>query len=354
SWQEQQLAERIADDVRGVRFTQNDLSTKPTARQDSAIAGDVKSRLAWDVLVEHDPVAATVKDAKVTLAGTVGSAAERRRAISDAWVDGVKDVNAGPLVVNLSAPPDKNLEPGSVKSDTGIALAIKEAALYDPRVKSFNVDPSVANGVVTLTGTVDTLNAKMAAEALARSTVGVTDVKNQLVARSQQPASDRALERSVKDALIFDPSVDAHDIFVSVKGGIVTLTGSVGTSFDKAEAFDVVSRTAGATAVDDKLGVRDQLIPYVYSAYVDPYLPYVESWYVIGARPFGTDNDIKNRIESELTWSPFVHPSEVHVSVMNGKATLTGTVQTLRERQAAAQCALEGGAVLIDNELKLS
>jgi hypothetical protein len=39
---------------------------------------------------------------------------------------------------------------------------------------------------------------------------------------------------------------------------------------------------------------------------------------------------------------------------MNGKATLTGTVQTLRERQAAAQCALEGGAVLIDNELKLS
>jgi osmotically-inducible protein OsmY len=52
SWQEQELAERIADDVRGVRFTQNDLATKRTpTRLDSAIAGDIKTRFVWDVLI---------------------------------------------------------------------------------------------------------------------------------------------------------------------------------------------------------------------------------------------------------------------------------------------------------------
>ena len=79
SWQEQQLAERIADGVRGVLMTENTLSraSKPK-RVDNAIADDVKSRLAWDVLVEHDPVAVAVKDSNVTLSGSVGSAAENR------------------------------------------------------------------------------------------------------------------------------------------------------------------------------------------------------------------------------------------------------------------------------------
>jgi len=88
SWQERQLAERIADGVRGIRLTQNALVTKYKAkRTDDAIAGDVKSRLQWDALVEHDPLEAKVTDSRVTLSGTVGSAAERSRAITDAWVE---------------------------------------------------------------------------------------------------------------------------------------------------------------------------------------------------------------------------------------------------------------------------
>jgi osmotically-inducible protein OsmY len=355
SWQEQQLAERIADDVRGVRLTQNDLTTKRSAtRQDGAIAGDVKTRLAWDVLVEHDPITATVNGSRVTLSGTVGSVAEKSRAITDAWVDGVASVDAKSLAIDMTRPPDKNLQPASAKSDSAIASAIKEAAFYDPRVKSFNLNPSVTNGVATLTGTVDTLNAKMTAEALARSTVGVTDVKNLLVARSQQPLADRVLEDRVKDALIFDPLSAAHSIFVTAKGGRIKLTGTVGTFFEKAEAFDVASRMAGVTLVDDALEVRDQAIPYVYSAYIDPFMPYVEAWYVIALRPTGTDAEIKSRIESEFSWSPFVHPDEVHVTVQNGKATLTGTVPTFLEREAAANCALEAGAVKIDNQVKVS
>ena len=50
---------------------------------------DVKARLQWDIWINGDPIKATVKDGKVTLAGTVGSAIAKSRALDDAWVNGV-------------------------------------------------------------------------------------------------------------------------------------------------------------------------------------------------------------------------------------------------------------------------
>jgi len=355
SWQEQKLAERIADHVRGVRFTQNDLITRrTTSRHDGAILADIDTRLKWDVLVEQDPLTATVKDGKVTLTGTVGSASEKSRAMDDAWVDGVTRVDGSGITVDSVHPPDANLAGAAPKKDSDVASAIKDAATYDPRIKSFNFAVQVRDGVATLMGTVDTLNAKLTAEALARNTVGVKDVQNQLAVVSKQPVEDRALETRVKEALIFDPLSDAHDIAVSANAGTVTLAGKVGTFFEKAEVFDTVSALAGVKNVNNRLEVRDQLVPYVYSQFVDPDLPYVSTWYVFAVKPSGTDDEIRHRIEAEFSWNAFVHPESVHVTVDHGKATLTGNVHSSREREAAAQCALEAGAVAIDNELKVS
>jgi len=355
SWQEQKLAERIVDHVRGVRFTQNDLVTRRnTSRQDSAIAADIDTRLKWDVLVEHDPLTVAVKQSKVTLTGTVGSASEKSRAMDDAWVDGVTSVDGTGIVVDSAHPPDANLARNAAKNDSEIAAAIKDAATYDPRLTPFNLAVRVRDGVATLLGTVDTLNAKLTAESLARNTVGVKDVENQLAVVSKQPLQDRALEARVKEALIFDPLSDAHEIAVSANGGTVTLAGKVGTFFEKAEVFDTVSAIAGVKNVNNQLEVRDQLVPYVYSEFVDPDLPYVSTWYVFAVKPSGSDEQIRSRIESEFSWNAFVHPESVHVQVDHGKATLTGNVHSLREREAAAQCALEAGAVAIDNELKVS
>jgi osmotically-inducible protein OsmY len=354
SWQEKQLAGRIADGVRGVRLTQNDLLTKYKAkRTDSAIAADVRSRLQWDALVEHDPVEANVTDGRVVLSGSVGSAAEKSRAAVDAWVDGVSSIDATGIVVQWWDRHDSNLRRNAMRSDIEIAAAIKQAAFYDPRVKSFNINPSVTNGIVTLTGTVETLNAKMAAEALARNTVGVVAVENQLVARPRESATDLILQGRLRDALTFDPLLEANEVFLTVNGGQVKLTGTVGSFFERAEATDVASGLSGVTLVDDELKVREPGIPYVYSAYLDPYTPYVTTWYVLSARPLETDSDITTRIKNGFLWSPFVHASSIHVNVVNGKATLTGTVHSFRERQAASDNALDAGAITVDNELKV-
>jgi osmotically-inducible protein OsmY len=67
-----------------------------------------------------------------------------------------------------------------------------------------------------------------------------------------------------------------------------------------------------------------------------------------------TDWEIKEDIEDELFWSPFVDSNEVRVSVKDGVATLTGVVDTWRERGAAADNAYDDGAKEVRNYLRVT
>jgi osmotically-inducible protein OsmY len=354
SWQEEQLAERIADGVWGVKQVQNELKARFGAkRTDDAIVGDIRSRLSWDSLVENDPVGVYAKDGKVILSGTVGSAAEESRAITDAWVDGVISVDPSQLEVRWWNHPDKNLRTQASRSDQDVAKAIRDAMRYDPRVKPFEITAQVTNGVATLTGTVGTIKTKMAAESLARNTVGVNLVKNQVELMPEEALSDRAIGDRIDTILAFDPVTDSRDVHVTVKGGEVDLTGSVDTDFASAEAFDVASGVSGVKAVKDDLIVREPEVPYVYSSYLDPYEPYAEGWYMIAQQTKASDATLEQQIDTQIRRSPFVPPDDVHVQVKNGKATLTGTVATSRERDTAGNDAFQAGATAVDNELKL-
>ena len=68
--------------------------------------------------------------------------------------------------------------------------------------------------------------------------------------------SDSEIERDVKDELQWDPDLDASDIAVSVKNGVVTLAGFVKSYTDKYEAEAAAKRVAGVTAVANDIEVR--------------------------------------------------------------------------------------------------
>jgi osmotically-inducible protein OsmY len=355
SWQEQQLAERVANGVRGVRFTRNDLTTQPKLhRTDAEIEADVKSRLAWDALVEFDPIRVSVRDRQVTLSGTTGSVAERVRAANDAWVDGVRNVDASGLVVGSAQRPDVSLRrlAGS-KSDSEIANAIRNAVRYDPRIRAADVTPLVTDGAVTLRGTVDTLSARMAAAALARNIVGVRSLNNQLTVRAPRLVSDAILLNQVSDALVFDPLLDLRDVEIAVKSGQVTLTGSVDTNFEHAEVLDDVSGIANVTRIADQLTVKNPAQPFVYSAWIDPFTPHTDEASLTGVRPTLSDSELAQRIRAQFKQSAFVYPEDVSVRVERGEATLTGTVSSYRERQAAVDGALQAGALIVHDQLSL-
>jgi osmotically-inducible protein OsmY len=68
--------------------------------------------------------------------------------------------------------------------------------------------------------------------------------------------SDADIERDVKEELAWNPDLDATDIAVSVKKGVVTLTGFVKSFTDKYEAEAAAKRVAGVVAVANDIEVR--------------------------------------------------------------------------------------------------
>jgi osmotically-inducible protein OsmY len=192
----------------------------------------------------------------------------------------------------------------------------------------------------------------MAAEALAKSTVGVVAVRNYLGIQPRERVNDWVLARRIRNALVYDPYTESLEIDVDVENGKVTLTGEVETAFERAQATDIVGRISGVVDLDNRIAT-DGKGYFAYDAYLCPYDPYFDSWTYVPSSTAGSDREIARGIEAELRWSPFVDADEVHVSVENGEATLTGSVDTLAERAAATHNAFQGGAVSVRNHLKL-
>jgi osmotically-inducible protein OsmY len=331
SWQEKQLSEEVTKGVRGVRKVKNGIKVDyKSDRPDHEIKAEIETRLANDVRVDDALINVQVKDGKVTLGGTVGCLAEKSRARTDAWVGGVDSVDASGLDIEWWARDEmrrKSLY--ASRGDEEIKKAVEDAFLYDPRVLSFKPEVSVRKGTVTLTGTVGNLRAKRAAEQDARNTIGVWRVENHLRVRPEKRVSDRELEQRVGTALAGDPYLDRWDVNVSAYSGRVYLSGEVNTSFERDRAGFIAEGVKGVVEVENTID-----------------FDYVWRW-----KP---DWEIKQDVESELYWSPYVDSDNVTVSVEGGAVTLAGKVDTWYERQAAVENAFEGGSKDVFDKLEFT
>lgn len=356
SWTERELSATVASGVKGVKGVANDITVSwKDQRPDTEIAADVKAALAWDRLVDDDAIAVEVSSGQVTLTGSVGSAAERRRAAAMSWVSGVRLVKSDGLAVEPSARADQLRSGRYVQpADEAIADAIEDALVFDPRVISVHVTPEVENGIVTLSGTVPTAGARQAAVAAARNTVGVWRVKDHLRVRSAVDIDDASLAASVRQALARDPYVERFDVTVGVRDGIATLTGDVDMSFQKRQAEEVAANVNGVVAVRNFLGVKDPASRLAYQPFADQRPPDHYNWFHPPAWAVRSDWEIAQDIRSELWWSPFIDADDVKVTVRDGVATLTGTVSTWNERRVASENAIEGGAISVQNHLEVA
>lgn len=354
SWQERQLAERVVAGVRGIVAIDNDISVEYEAeRPDTEIRRDVLGRLRWDALVDHPLISVTVSDGRVSLSGTVGSAAERRRSYADAWVLGVDAVDTSKLTVADWARERYQRKQTAVKPDAAIEKAVGDALFYDPRAHLFELDVSAEAGTVTLRGTVDNVAAKQAAAQVARNTVGVHRVINDIKVRPSTP-TDAEIERRLSDSMLLDPHVESYQVDVDVSNGVATLSGEVDTFFEKSQAHAVAATVYGVEEIRNNLDVRHVHVPLVHEpyAYYEFYYPSSYDWYAYEP-PLSRyrDAELREEIDDELFWSPFVDADQVTVTVDDGVATLTGAVDSWSELNAATENAYEGGAVWVDNEL---
>jgi osmotically-inducible protein OsmY len=88
---------------------------------------------------------------------------------------------------------------------------------------------------------------------------------------------------------------------------------------------------------------------------VDDWYFYDYDWFSCPKdRGTSSDWEIAEEIRDELRWSPFVNRDDIIVTVEDGVATLTGTVQSFNEYQAATENAREGGAISVVNKLEVT
>lgn len=354
SWQEKRLAETVAKGVRGVRAIDNDLAVPfQVERPDDEIKEDVEQTLRWDVRIDDGLIDVDVIDSEVYLSGTVGSAYEAFLAVEKAWVNGVLSVQAPDLNVEWWARDamQRTEWAGDLSSDA-IQNAVKDALRADPRVAAFEVDVVVEDGVATLFGTVDNVKAKQAAAQDAGNTVGVFEVRNNLVVEAPDRPADDVIAADVRTRLDLDPYVDKYEIEVDVADGVVMLDGAVDSFFERWQAGDIAARAQGARTIQNYLDVdytppRHDLTAYDWD-------PIASDLDVEVVEERFSDLDIREDIQDELWWSPFVDEDEVTVTVDEGEATLTGTVDSQSARAAATEEALEGGALAVTNLLTVA
>jgi osmotically-inducible protein OsmY len=213
-------------------------------------------------------------------------------------------------------------------SDEEMSTALRAALFFDPRVLGSRPQVSVEDGVAVLTGTVCSVAARDAAEETAENTVGIHRVWSYLRVRPDDEVDDGDLETRIGQALSWNPYVRRHDIEVVARAGYVSLYGSVDSRFERAEARRVAASVAGVVDVDARLALRQGDAP-------------PEDWL------------IRENIESFLRWDPWVDASNVTVTVLDGVATLFGTVRDWRAARAAVQSAWEGGARRVLSRLEV-
>jgi len=204
----------------------------PAQRPDTELREEIEQRLRWNVLIEDGLVNVSVKDGAITLDGVVGRLEEKRFAEFLARVAGLGSVDVSALAARRWAD-DESLRDNKYvrKSDEAVRQAVKDAALYDPRLLSFPIEPDVYEGWVNLRGTVENLKAKRAAERVARNTVGVFGVTNRLKVRPPSDFSEQAIAADIRARLDVNPITDVDDIEVAVDGGTVMLEGTSATRF---------------------------------------------------------------------------------------------------------------------------
>ena len=123
--------------------------------------------------------------------------------------------------------------------------------------------------------------------------------------------TDLSLKQTVLDELAWEPSVSEAHIGVTARGGVVTLTGHVGSYAEKCAAEHAAGRVSGVKAIAQELEIR-----YLYG---------------VGHG----DEDIAKQALNVLDWNLSVPKDKVKIKVDKGWVTLTGDVNWYYQKHAA-------------------
>ena len=192
-------------------------------------------------------------------------------------------------------------------ADTELRDRVERALDWEPEVTSTKIGVGASDGVVTLTGFLDTYAEKLAAERVAKRTFGVKAIANDLEIKPLFKKTDTEIAQSALKALELRVNVPDNKFKVTVKDGWVTLDGNAEWAYQKNAAESAVKYLPGVKGVANDIKVK----------------------------PTVSTTDVKLKIEDALRRIAEVDARRIYVEAADGKVTLWGSVRSWVEKDEA-------------------
>lgn len=213
---------------------------------------DVLDELKWEPTLSDvvSQIGVTVDDGVVTLSGRVDSYNQKINAEKAAQrVAGVKVV-AEDIEVII---PGKH-----IRSDTDIAVAVKDALKWHSAVNEDLIEIKVEDGQVYLDGCAEWDYQKKAAENAVKDIVGVTKVVNRI---SLKPVvNPKDVKNKIMSAFKRSATIDAENISVETAGTRIILHGAVRSLAERREAENAAWSAPGVTHVENQITIDTEIL----------------------------------------------------------------------------------------------
>lgn len=215
-----------------------------------------------------------------------------------------------------------------MKTDATLKEDVMDELDWEPSIDATEIGVTVKNGIVTLSGNVNTYAEKIAAERAAKRVYGVKAVVENVDVKvsGTYKRTDEDIALSVLNNLKWNTSVPEQDIQVKVEDGWVTLEGEVEWNYQKEAAINAIRNLSGVRGVTNLLKVE---------AAVEP-------------------SDIQDKIRKSFERNAEIDADQVNVKIEGHKVILTGTIQSWAEKQQAKNAAWSApGVTEVEDNLQI-
>lgn len=214
-----------------------------------------------------------------------------------------------------------------MKNNEELQKDVQEAIKCEPLLNAAEIGVTVKDGVVTLTGVVDSYPKKMEAEDAAKNEAGVKAVVEKIdikFSSSYGKKNDNEIATEVLDAFKWNWQVPNEKVKVKVETGWITLEGELEYNYQRDAAKNAVQHLLGVLGVSNNITVKSTT----------------------------EEKSEKADIESALKRNWSIYNTDIEVKVSDHKATLTGTVGSLYQKEEAGRIASNAhGVWSVENEL---